>query len=399
MASAEGSNDSTGSVDRGNLIGLTQDQLLALIERLGERPFHAQQMMKWIYQRGVSRFEEMTDLSKKLRVELGKLVDIRLPEEVVRSESKDGTIKWVLSTENGNAIETVLIPDRGRNTLCISSQIGCMLDCRFCATGKQGFNGNLDRGEIVGQVLHVERYLQSVGDTRGVTNVVFMGMGEPLLNFEEVMAAADVFTDDVAFGLSKRRVTVSTAGVVPGIQAMCGRTDVALAVSLHAPDDATRSKLVPINKKYPIADLIDACRQYLATLGERRSVTVEYTLIEGMNDSTDDARALARLLRPLKCKVNLIPFNPFPASGFERPAESRIRSFQTVLLKAGYATMLRTTRGDDIDAACGQLKGRVQDRTRRQSRYIARINASSQTELAASENDAQSQRLTPGEVA
>jgi len=352
-----------------NLIGLDRSSLERFFLELGEGAYRATQLMKWIYHKGVEDFHEMTDFSKNLRSQLETLARLDTPLELSRNESSDGTVRWVMQTHNGNAIETVWIPDDGRNTLCISSQIGCMLDCSFCATGKQGFNGNLSSTEIIGQVLHAHRTLTKNCDPRGITNVVFMGMGEPLLNFEAVMRAVDVLKDDFGFGISKRRITVSTAGVVPGIRKMCGRTDVALAISLHSPRDVVRSELVPINRKYPIAELIKVCKEYLSTIGERRSVTVEYTLMEGVNDSVEDARELAQLLVGLRCKINLIPFNPFPSSGYSRSSRRAIETFQNSLIKSGYTAMLRKTRGDDIDAACGQLVGQVQDRTRRSERH------------------------------
>jgi 23S rRNA (adenine2503-C2)-methyltransferase len=315
----------------------------------------------------------MTDLSRAQRDRLKAMAVLSLPEVVERHESRDGTIKWAMRVSNGNCVETVLIPERGRNTLCVSSQVGCMLDCSFCSTGKQGFNGNLSAADIIGQLWLANRELAARG--QAVTNVVLMGMGEPLLNFDNVLIATNLMMEDLAFGLSKRRVTVSTAGVVPGIRRLAEHTDVALAISLHAPNDALRDVLVPINRKYPIAMLLEACRDYLAGLGPHRSVTIEYTLLKGVNDTLDHARELAALLRDLRCKINLIPFNPFPASGYERPDMDGVRAFQTLLLNAGYATMLRTTRGDDIQAACGQLVGQVEDRTRRQARYIARVQA------------------------
>ena len=355
-----------------NLIGLDRSSLERFFLELGESTYRATQLMKWIYHKGVGDFQAMTDFSRDLRTRLNAVATLKMPLELSRDQSSDGTVRWVMQTGSRNAVETVWIPDDGRNTLCISSQIGCVLDCSFCATGKQGFNGNLSSSEIIGQVLHADRMLKEFWDPRGVTNVVFMGMGEPLLNFDAVMGAVDVLKDDFGFGLSKRRITISTAGVVPGIKKMCGRTDVALAISLHAPKDSVRSDLVPINRKYPIADLIEACSNYLSTLGERRSVTVEYTLMEGVNDSLDDARDLAQLLRGLKCKINLIPFNPFPSSGYLRPSRGTTEAFQNTLINLGYTTMLRKTRGDDIHAACGQLVGQVQDRTRRVERYMAR---------------------------
>jgi 23S rRNA (adenine2503-C2)-methyltransferase len=359
--------------DRVNLFGLDRAGLEAFFLGQGEKPFRARQVLKWIYHAGVIDFDEMTDLSRRQRDRLKAMAVLSLPEVVERHESRDGTIKWAMRVSNGNCVETVLIPERGRNTLCVSSQVGCMLDCSFCSTGKQGFNGNLSAADIIGQLWLANRELSARG--QAVTNVVLMGMGEPLLNFDNVLIATNLMMEDLAFGLSKRRVTVSTAGVVPGIRRLAEHTDVALAISLHAPNDALRDVLVPINRKYPIAMLLEACRDYLAGLGPHRSVTIEYTLLKGVNDTLDHARELAALLRDLRCKINLIPFNPFPASGYERPDMDAVRAFQTLLLNAGYATMLRTTRGDDIQAACGQLVGQVEDRTRRQARYIARVQA------------------------
>jgi 23S rRNA (adenine2503-C2)-methyltransferase len=362
-----------------NLLGLNRAGVDYLFDDLGEKRYRTGQLMKWLYHQRVRDFAQMTNLSKSLREQLANKVTMALPEVVSEQCSRDGTRKWVLRVGNGNCIETVLIPDRGRNTLCVSSQVGCMLDCSFCSTGKQGFNGNLTTAEIVGQVWLVDERLKTEGDERGVTNVVMMGMGEPLLNFDAATTAAEIMMDDWAFGISKRRVTISTAGVVPAIYELAKITDVSLAISLHAPSDELRDVLVPINRKYPISDLLGACRHYLGQLGERRSLTVEYTLIRDVNDSIEHARALAKLLKDIKVKINLIPFNPFPASGYERPDDLTVRSFQTYLLNQGYATMLRTTRGDDIAAACGQLVGEVSDRTRRQARYRARIAA---TEVA-----------------
>ena len=359
--------------DRVNLFGLDRAGLEAFFLAQGEKAFRARQVLKWVYHAGVIDFDEMTDISRRQRDRLKAMAVMSLPEVVERHESRDGTIKWAMRVSNGNCVETVLIPERGRNTLCVSSQVGCMLDCSFCSTGKQGFNGNLSAADIIGQLWLANRELAGRG--QAVTNVVLMGMGEPLLNFDNVLIATNLMTEDLAFGLSKRRVTVSTAGVVPGIRRLAEHTDVALAISLHAPNDALRDVLVPINRKYPIASLLEACRHYLAGLGPHRSVTIEYTLLKGVNDTLDHARELAALLRDLRCKINLIPFNPFPASGYERPDMEAVRAFQTHLLNAGYATMLRTTRGDDIQAACGQLVGQVEDRTRRQARYIARVQA------------------------
>jgi 23S rRNA (adenine2503-C2)-methyltransferase len=369
-------------VRKTNLFDLNRADLDLFFADLGERTYRTMQVMKWIYHRGVIDFALMTDLSKVLRQRLDEIAEIRLPGVVAEQCSVDGTRKWAIRVGNGNCVETVLIPGRGRNTLCVSSQVGCALDCSFCSTGKQGFNGNLTAGEIIAQVWLVQRRLQELGEAQGVTNVVLMGMGEPLLNFDAAVTATDLMMDDWAFGLSKRRVTISTAGVVPAIYELGRITDVSLAVSLHAPDNALRDELVPINRKYPIEELLKACRHYVEGLGERRSVTIEYTLMKGVNDALAQADALAGLLRGLRCKVNLIPFNPFPASGFERPTTTTVKAFQSRLMNHGYATMLRTTRGEDLDAACGQLVGSVEDRTRRQARYIARVKAQGATETA-----------------
>ena len=363
------------TTDPTNLFGLDRAGVAALFDALGERRYRTEQIMKWVYHRGVRDFAAMSDLSKSLRERLGEIATLALPEVIDTQCSVDGTRKWTLRVAGGSAVETVLIPDRGRNTLCVSTQAGCVLDCSFCSTGKQGFSGNLTTAEIVGQVALVAEFLRAAGDERGVTNVVMMGMGEPLLNFDATVMASAILNDDLAFGISKRRVTISTAGVVPAIYELANRADVSLAVSLHAPNDALRDQLVPINRKYPIADLLSACRHYLQVLGEHRSVTIEYTLLRGVNDTPALAHELAALLRDVRCKINLIPFNPFPASGYERPDDESVRAFQTILLNAGYAAMLRTTRGDDIAAACGQLVGKVADRTRRQARYLERIKA------------------------
>jgi 23S rRNA (adenine2503-C2)-methyltransferase len=362
-----------------NLFGLDRAGVERLFDAAGEARYRTAQLMKWVYHRGVRDYDGMTDLSKALRTRLAEISSTELPAVVREQRSSDGTRKWAVRVANGNQVEAVLIPDRGRNTLCVSTQVGCMLDCSFCSTGKQGFNGNLSAAEIVGQVWLVADALRREGDARGVTNVVMMGMGEPLLNFDAAVTAAAIMMDDFAFGISKRRVTISTAGVVPAIRRLIGVTDVSLAVSLHAPDDALRDVLVPINRKYPIAELLAACREYVDHLGDRRHVTIEYTLMRGVNDSLDHARRLAALLSSLRCKINLIPFNPFPGTIYERPDEQVVRDFQTHLMQKGYATMLRTTRGEDIAAACGQLVGAVSDRTRRSARHRARIQT---TEVA-----------------
>ena len=359
-----------------NLLGLTRDQLASFFTEMGEKPFRARQLMKWVHQCGLDGFEAMTDISRPLRARLAEVAEIRPPEVVSCHKSDDGTRKWIVRVASGSCVETVFIPDGRRGTLCVSSQAGCALDCSFCSTGKQGFDSDLTAAEIIGQVWMAVKALKDDAQddqSRGVTNVVMMGMGEPLLNFDNVMSAMDLMMDDLAYGLSKRRVTLSTSGVVPAMHRMIGRTDVSLAISLHAPDDALRSVLVPINKKYGIKELLEAVAAYMDSLPDSsRVVTVEYTLIAGVNDSHDQARALARLLRNTPCKINLIPFNPFPLSEYRRPSGAAVRSFQTLLLNAGYNTTLRKTRGDDIAAACGQLVGAVNDRTRRSARYKAR---------------------------
>ena len=358
-----------------NLYGMDREQLEQLFVAQGLQAFRGRQIMKWLYHQGRTDFSTMTDLPRKAREWLQQNCILDLPEIHAQYESKDGTVKWLLASSlpelADNLVEMVLIPEKGRQTLCVSSQIGCMLDCSFCSTGKQGFNGNLPAADIVGQVLVANQYLAERGAS--VTNIVLMGMGEPLLNFAAVIGATNVMKDDLAFGLSKRRVTISTAGVVPKINELSESTDVALAISLHAPSDDLRDELVPINRKYPLETLLQACRDYVATLGPARKLVIEYTLIRDVNDRPEQARRLATLLDGLPCKINLIPFNPFPGSGYERSRQKDIYAFQTILMQSGYTTMLRTTRGDDINAACGQLVGQVRDRTKRQDRYKQRI--------------------------
>ncbi len=358
-------------MQRVNLLGLPRDALIEFFAELGEKPYRAEQLMKWIYHHYVIDFDAMSNISKKLRERLKTIAEITPPGLVPLLNSSDGTTKWRVEAEGSSDVEAVLIPEEGRATLCVSSQYGCALDCSFCATGKQGYAGNLTAAAIVGQVWQVNAERRD----DPITNVVFMGMGEPLLNFAAVTDAMNVMMDDFAFGISKRRVTISTAGVVPKIYDLAEASDVSLAVSLHAPTDELRNELVPINRKYGIESLMTACRHYIDGLGKKRTVTIEYTLIDGVNDSPDDARALVEVLGDLRCKVNLIPFNPFPGTSYKRPSNNRIRRFQTVLLEAGLPAMLRTTRGDDIAAACGQLVGRVEDRTRRAERYILRSAA------------------------
>ncbi len=374
----------TESTTKVNLLGLSPSKLEDFFEEIGEKRFRATQVLKWIHQLGATNFDEMTNISKALRAKLSEMAEIRDPEVVLENISKDGTRKWVIRTDGGSCVETVLIPENGRATLCVSSQIGCSLDCSFCSTGKQGFNRNLSAAEIIGQVRVAIRSFgpfDPSGDRR-VTNVVLMGMGEPLMNFENVVDATQLMMEDNAYGLSKRRVTLSTAGVVPALDKLAEVSDVSLAVSLHAPNDELRNQLVPINRRYPINELIDSCNRYLKSLNDKRVATVEYTLIAGVNDQPEHARQLVKLLRRLPSKLNLIPFNPFPNSDYERPSESAILAFKQVMLNAGILTTVRKTRGDDVDAACGQLVGQVADRTRRSQKYIPVVQEASPSEFS-----------------
>ena len=355
-----------------NLLGLTRPRLRDFFQQIGEKPFRTDQILKWIHQRGVTNFDDMTDLSKALRLKLSEVAEVTPPEVVSEHISTDGTRKWAVKVTSGSLVETVFIPDGDRGTLCISSQVGCTLDCSFCSTGKQGFQRDLTCAEIIGQVWLANRSLTKFDPhaKRAVTNVVMMGMGEPLLNFDNAIDAANLSMDDCAYGLSKRRVTLSTSGVVPAMKKMIGLTDVSLAVSLHAANNELRNELVPINKKYPIAMLLGAIKDYMDSLPDRRRVvTIEYTLMDGINDSDEQARELIEVLRDTPCKINIIPFNPFPQSGYKKPSRRRTERFQNILFKAGYIVTVRTTRGDDIDAACGQLVGQVKDKTKRNERY------------------------------
>ncbi|MCG5535679.1 23S rRNA (adenine(2503)-C(2))-methyltransferase RlmN [Ectothiorhodospira mobilis] len=349
-----------------NLLGMTRPQLADFFAQRGEKPFRAVQVLKWMHQRGCGDFEQMSDLAKSARAWLAEAAEIRAPEVVLEQSAADGTRKWLLRLDDGNCIETVFIPEEGRGTLCVSSQVGCALGCSFCSTARQGFNRNLTAAEIIGQLQVARQRLQpSEGQSRVVTNVVLMGMGEPLLNFDAVAAAVSLMLEDHAYGLSRRRVTVSTVGVVPGIDRLRETEPVALALSLHAVDDALRDQLVPLNRKYPLDQVLAACRRYVGRGGHHDRITMEYVLLEGVNDSPDQARALARRLRDVPCKINLIPFNPYPGSPYRRPGEAAIARFRDILVQAGYTTITRRPRGDDIDAACGQLVGRVAERARR----------------------------------
>ena len=352
------------TADKINLLGMSQDMLEQFFAARNEKPFRTRQIMQWIHQRGVLDFDEMTDLSKKLRDQLREEAEIRLPEVQSRFDSSDGTVKWLFATDCGQAIETVFIPEPGRGTLCISSQVGCALDCAFCATGAQGFNRNLTSAEIVGQVFVANSELpRRENGEPAVTNVVFMGMGEPLANYRHVIPALHLLISDWAYGLSRRRVTVSTSGIVPHIDKLAEDCNVSLAVSLHAPNDELRNQIVPINKLHPIQTLLKACWAYAASRANR-FITFEYVMLRDVNDSLAHADELYELLKNKPAKVNLIPFNPFPGTVFKRSSADTIRHFQNRLRQRGIVATTRRTRGDDIDAACGQLAGEVSNRVR-----------------------------------
>ena len=354
-----------------NLLGLDAAQLESYFASLGEKPFRARQVMRWMHRNGEADFVQMSDLAKTLRQKLIESAAVVPPPMIQDSVAADGTRKWLLDVGKSNAVETVFIPEATRGTLCISTQAGCTMDCKFCSTGRQGFNRNLSSAEIIGQLWHANRALgaEPNGD-RIISNVVLMGMGEPLLNLDNVIPALKLMLDDHAYGLSRRRVTVSTSGIVPMIDRLRNECPVALAVSLHAPNDALRDRIMPINRKYPLAELLAACRRYLDR-APRDFITFEYVMLDGVNDSVAHAHELIALLAEMPSKVNLIPFNPFPNAGFERSPRDVIQRFSNLLNEAGIVTTTRKTRGDDIDAACGQLAGKVHDRTRRELR-IAR---------------------------
>ena len=390
---------------RTNLLDFTLPALTEWFASLGEKPFRAKQVFRWVHQRGVGDFDAMTDLAKSLREKLKEIAEVRPPAILSEHRSADGTVKWLFDVGIGNGIEAVFIPEDDRGTLCVSSQVGCALDCGFCSTGRQGFNRDLSVSEILGQLWVANRRLREMaaegvgyrleegtltpspspkgegrealpspsgrragdeGSDRPVSNVVMMGMGEPLNNFDNVVAAMSVMLDDNAYGLSRRRVTLSTSGVVHKLRRLAEELPVALAVSLHAPDDELRSRIMPINRSYPIAELLAACKEYLA-VAPRDFITFEYVLLDGVNDSPAQARALAKLLRDVPCKLNLIPFNPFPESGFARSKPEAVSRFRDILVEAGYVATIRKTRGDDIDAACGQLAGQVVNRMKKRT--------------------------------
>ncbi|TAK74178.1 MAG: 23S rRNA (adenine(2503)-C(2))-methyltransferase RlmN [Gammaproteobacteria bacterium] len=350
-----------------NLLGLDRKAMESFFVSIDEKPYRAQQVLQWIHTNGIQDFDAMSNLSKVLRQKLAAAAHIALPQVIYENAASDGTYKWLLKLNDGNCIETVFIPERTRGTLCISSQVGCILNCDFCSTGKQGFNRNLTTAEIIAQLWIASR-------TQKITNVVMMGMGEPLLNLDNVVPALNLMLDDYAYGLSKRRVTVSTAGVIPAMYQLKERVDVALAVSLHAPNDELRNKIVPLNKKYPLKELMTVCRGYFND--NRRSVMMEYVMLAGVNDTPDHAKQLVRLLQGVRAKMNLIPFNPFPHTEYQRSDTDTIFRFRDILMKAGLNTTIRRTRGDEFNAACGQLVGQVQDRTRRSQRLKEKIGES-----------------------
>ena len=357
-------------MEKFNLLDLDHEGLKRLFTEMDEKPFRATQVLKWIHQFGVDDFDEMTNVSKALRDRLKKVAVIQGPELLKENISDDGTIKWALKLACGQAVETVFIPEKNRGTLCVSSQIGCVVDCSFCSTGDQGFNRNLTLSEIIGQVWFAMRYFGAAKVTgeRRISNVVMMGMGEPLLNFKPVVQTMNLLLDDNAYGLSKRRVTLSTSGIVPALDMLQKHADVALAISLHAPNDELRNELVPVNKKYPIKDLLRSVKTYLDKSAAAKKVTVEYVMIDGVNDSLKHARQLIKLLKGIPNKINLIPFNPFPGNNYKTSTEENMRAFELELLSHAMIVTRRKTRGDDIDAACGQLVGQVNDRTRRAER-------------------------------
>jgi 23S rRNA (adenine2503-C2)-methyltransferase len=355
-----------------NLFGLDREQLRARFAEMGEKPYRADQIMQWIYRRGKDNFDEMSNISKDLRNKLAQHFVIRTPELIAEQVSQDGTRKWVLRLDGGNAIETVYIPEDDRGTLCISSQVGCAMDCSFCSTAQQGLNRNMTTAEIIAQVWFAGRTLGGdFQNERVISNIVFMGMGEPLANSAAVFPAIHILLDDFGFGLSKRRVTVSTSGLVPYMDRLRAEVDTALAVSLHAPNDALRNELVPINRKYPLAELIEACKRYTAGKDRKTHIVYEYVMLDGINDHPEHARELARLLAGMPAKVNLIPFNPFPETRYKRSKPETIKAFSDILRAKRIITTTRRTRGDDIDAACGQLVGRVQSKQKNRLGDIA----------------------------
>lgn len=362
--------DKNSAVSKLNLLNLDRQELAAFFESFGEKKFRADQLFKWIHQSGVSDFQKMINISRVLRDKLEGCAEVSQLKVVTDQVSSDGTRKWVLQMQDGNQIETVYIPETDRGTLCISSQVGCALDCSFCSTGRQGFNRNLTTAEIVSQVSLASQLIQEEKKPgRKITNLVFMGMGEPLLNFNNVIRTINILMDDFAYGLSKRRVTVSTAGVIPAIDRLGDISDVRLAVSLHAANDELRDQLVPLNKKYPLKDLKEACFRFLEKQSSRSRITFEYVMLDGVNDTEQHARELVGFLKGIPALLNLIPFNPFDKSGYQTPSKDRVNHFGDIAMRSGITTVIRRTRGDDINAACGQLVGKVDDKSRRERRF------------------------------
>ncbi len=359
-----------------NLLGYDREMLTKFFVERGEQPYRATQLLKWIHSEGINDFAQMSNISKALKEKLSEHCELTFLKTVTEQISTDGTRKWLFGLPEGGAIETVYIPEAGRATLCISSQVGCILNCRFCHTAQQGFQRNLETSEIIGQLWAAHRILKEAGlfckDGRTITNVVMMGMGEPLLNFDNVLPALNIMRDDLAYGLSKYRVTVSTSGVVPGIEQLAKVTDVALALSLHAPNDALRAELVPLNKKYPLKMVLDACKTYIGVDSKRR-IMMEYVMLKGINDKPEHAKQLIRVLHGVPCQINLIPFNPFVGTEYVCSDPDVIHEFSRQLQKGGFITTVRKTRGQDIDAACGQLAGKVKDKTQRSAKAASRI--------------------------
>ena len=352
-----------------NLLNFDLPGLTAHFAQMGEKPFRARQVMRWMHLGGIADFTDMTDLAKSLRHKLLDNAEVKVPDLLIEQKSADGTCKWLLDVGTGNGVETVFIPEDTRGTLCISSQIGCALECMFCSTGRQGFNRNLTTAEIIGQLWWANKALGvTPKDERVISNVVMMGMGEPLANFDNVVTALSIMLDDHGYGLSRRRVTVSTSGMVPQMDRLKEIMPVALAISLHASNDQVRDKLIPLNKKYPLNQLMSACQRYLVK-APRDFITFEYIMLKEINDAPENARQLIELVKDVPCKFNLIPFNPFTNSGFQRSTNERIRIFREILQEAGFVVTVRKTRGDDIDAACGQLAGKVKDKTQRQQKW------------------------------
>ena len=370
--------------DKINLLGLSREKMEAFCIAQGEKPFRAQQLLKWIHHNGVADFDAMTNISKNLRAQLKECAEVRPPEVVSEQTSKDGTRKWAIKIPGGGLVETVLIPDGERGTLCVSSQVGCSLDCTFCSTGKQGFQRDLTASEIIGQVWRVANDIGAtrIAGKRPITNIVMMGMGEPLLNMKNLIPALDTMLNDLGYGLSKRRVTVSTSGVVPALDMLKEKIDCALAISIHAPNNKLRDELVPINKKYPLEEFLTAAGRYIDGSKANKQATIEYVMLDHVNDSTDQAHELAIALKDLPSKINLIPFNPYPGSPYKRSSNSRIDRFDKVLQSYGLTVITRRTRGGDIDAACGQLAGDVLDRTKRTATITSKSKVTNDQEIS-----------------